>query len=132
MRRPELVAWLSQQAPTLPSDAVTTLGRTARQPSTWDPTKVAEILDVSPSRRGSEPESAAPTATAPVLPPPPAEPAPAVSVVSWRRYGHDRTYVNDAATGARLGWRDNKTGEIHVEDGIDTAAVSAALEEHRP
>jgi hypothetical protein len=30
----------------------------------------------------------------------------------WRRYGHDRTYVAEIATGEQLGYRDNKTGDL--------------------
>lgn len=30
----------------------------------------------------------------------------------WRRYGHDRTYVSEVATGEQLGYRDNKTGDL--------------------
>lgn len=30
----------------------------------------------------------------------------------WRRYGHDRTYVTEIATGEQLGYRDNRTGDL--------------------
>lgn len=33
----------------------------------------------------------------------------------WRRYGHDRTYVCEVATGAQLGYRDNTTGDLVPE-----------------
>ena len=52
---------------------------------------------------------------------------PGVTVNRWRRYGQDRHYVNDEATGQRLGWRDNTTGAVHVDDDMDAGVVEAAL-----
>ena len=39
----------------------------------------------------------------------------------WRRYGHDRTYVETAPDGLPLGYRDNKTGDL-VPTSADTVA----------
>lgn len=39
---------------------------------------------------------------------------PSARVARWSKYGHDRLYVT-AADGARLGWRDLKTGEDHLD-----------------
>jgi hypothetical protein len=50
-----------------------------------------------------------------------------VEVVRWRRDGHDRLYVNDTTSERRLAWRDQRTGEVHVEDGADAVVVHAAL-----
>ncbi len=49
-----------------------------------------------------------------------------VRTVSWRRFGHDRTYVNDD-DGTSLGYRDEKTGEVHVTVAARAADVRAAL-----
>lgn len=48
----------------------------------------------------------------------------------WRRYGHDRLYVNldDRA----LGFRDMKTGTDHAEDGVDMTMLTALIEMHLP
>jgi hypothetical protein len=35
--------------------------------------------------------------------------------------------VNDPRTGKALGWRDERTGEVHVEDGVDADRVDQAL-----
>jgi hypothetical protein len=47
----------------------------------------------------------------------------------WKRYGHDRVYVNDAA-GADLGHLDRKTGLVHVRDVARGDDVRAALARH--
>jgi hypothetical protein len=36
-------------------------------------------------------------------------------------------YVCDGHTGERLGWRDERTGDVHVEDEADLARVHAGL-----
>jgi len=56
----------------------------------------------------------------------PPEPAEKLVVKSWSRYGKKRTYVNDAA-GKTLGYRDELTGEVHVEDAKDLERVRGAL-----
>ncbi len=43
---------------------------------------------------------------------------------TWRKYGHDRTYLADA-TDTRLGWIDNKTGQLTVEVEAHRAALEA-------
>lgn len=43
----------------------------------------------------------------------------------WRRYGHDRTYVSDETTGASLGYRDNRTGELVPEAPATLAELTA-------
>jgi hypothetical protein len=43
----------------------------------------------------------------------------------WRRYGHDRTYVADGE--ATLGYRDERTGVVHVMVAGRDAEVRAAL-----
>jgi hypothetical protein len=111
--RREVVRWLRAQATTLAPEQLALLVRKARHPSTWDPTKTDAILDVVPTSLPAEPE----------------DPPSHTTVVRWRRYGHDRTYVNDAATGQRLGWRDEKVGEVHVEHVQHAARVHAALAE---
>jgi hypothetical protein len=105
--RRRLRAWLQGLRPALARSTVSSLAAKARHPSTWDPSKVAEVLDVVP-------------------PPAPEVPA-TITVTPWRRYGHDRLYVNDEATGRRLGWRNNKTGDVIVEEAADPALVAAAL-----
>jgi hypothetical protein len=49
-----------------------------------------------------------------------------VTTRHWRRYGHDRTYVADGE--ATLGYRDEKTGEVHVTVPGRDAEVRAALD----
>jgi very-short-patch-repair endonuclease len=49
-----------------------------------------------------------------------------VKVVAWQRYGHRRTYVNDD-DGTTLGYRDEKTGEVHVSVDARAADVRRAL-----
>jgi hypothetical protein len=113
--RRDVLRWLRSQVATLAPELLAMLVRKARHPSTWDPTKTDEILDVVPTPIAAEPEKTSAADT---------------TVVRWRRYGHDRTYVNDAATGQRLGWRDEKTREVHIEDEQDAARVRAALVAH--
>jgi hypothetical protein len=100
-----LRGWLTSRTVVLVAEEVESLARIARTPSTWDPSKIHGVIDRTP--------------------PPP---APDVTVTRWRRYGHDRSYVNDAQTGKRLGWRDERTGELHVEPGADADRVRSALE----
>lgn len=45
---------------------------------------------------------------------------------SWSRYGKKRTYVNDAQ-GKKLGYRDEITGRVFVEDPKDVGRVRGAL-----
>lgn len=112
--RRHIVHWLRSQSTTLTAEQSSLLRRKARHPSTWDPSKTNEILDVMPSppRSAAPDESVAPLGT---------------TVVRWRRYGHDRSYVNDDATGRRLGWRNEKTGQVHVDDEQAATRVHAAL-----
>lgn len=49
-----------------------------------------------------------------------------VSLVAWNRYGHKRTYVNED-DGTSLGYRDEKTGEIHVTVEARADEVHRAL-----
>ena len=42
-------------------------------------------------------------------------PDPGTRVVRWRRYGHDRLYVN-ATDGQQLGWHDLTKGQTHVTE----------------
>lgn len=51
-------------------------------------------------------------------------------VKRWRRYGHDRLYVNDA-DGTRVGWVDLRTGETVIEAEEQREAVEAAVHEYR-
>lgn len=44
----------------------------------------------------------------------------------WKRWGHDRVYVNDPA-GDKVGYLDRKTGRVHVYDEALRADVMAAL-----
>lgn len=104
--RRDLCGWLKRRSRVLGPDAARQLADAVRRPSTWDPSKVPMILD---------------------RPPPPPATARRVEVVEWRRYGHHRRYVNDVETGQGLGWRDERTGRVHVEDGIDPSLVREAL-----
>jgi hypothetical protein len=52
----------------------------------------------------------------------------ALVVRPWKRYGKDRSYVG-TASGSTLGYRDNETGLVHVEDEAFRPAVLAALGE---
>lgn len=45
---------------------------------------------------------------------------------AWSRYGKKRTYVNDAH-GKTLGYRDEMTGQVSVEDPKDEGRVREAL-----
>lgn len=47
-------------------------------------------------------------------------------VGAWSRYGKKRTYVN-TAEGKTLGWRDELTGEVHVQDARDLESMRGAL-----
>ena len=44
----------------------------------------------------------------------------------WSKYGHDRLYVT-TADGAKIGWRDQKTGESHLDDVAFTGAFDQAI-----
>ena len=44
----------------------------------------------------------------------------------WRKYGHDRLYVTTAG-GAKIGWRDQKTGESHLDDVAFQQAFDRAI-----
>lgn len=46
----------------------------------------------------------------------------------WKRYGKDRSYVG-TASGSTLGYRDNETGLVHVDDEAFRPSVLAALGE---
>ena len=48
---------------------------------------------------------------------------------TWRKYGHDRTYLTDA-TDTRLGWIDNKSGRLTVEVEAHRAALEAWITAH--
>lgn len=114
--RRDVVRWLRSKPTMLAPEQISMLVRKARHPSTWDPSKTNEILDVVP----------APTSPEPQVPLSISD----TTVVRWRRHGHDRTYVNDAATRKRLGWRDEKTGEVHVGDEQVAARVHESLAAH--
>jgi hypothetical protein len=51
---------------------------------------------------------------------------PSIRVVRWRRYGHDRLYVN-TEDGQQLGWHDLTTSQTHVTEPPRTAAVHGAV-----
>lgn len=57
--------------------------------------------------------------------------APALEVVRWKRYGHDRLYVN-TSDGRRVGWVDMKTGEPTLEIDELRHAFDLVVEEHLP
>ena len=44
----------------------------------------------------------------------------------WRAYGHDRLYVKLAATNARIGWIDLKTGVATLESAIHDGELLTA------
>lgn len=46
--------------------------------------------------------------------------------VRWKRYGHDRTYLK-TSDGAELGWLDNKSGEVTVDDEQHRATINTWL-----
>lgn len=48
---------------------------------------------------------------------------------AWKRWGHDRVYVNDAS-GERVGYLDRKTGDVQVDDESLRGDVLAALARH--
>jgi len=52
-----------------------------------------------------------------------------MTVVRWRRYGHDRLYVN-GADGQRIGWADLRERRIEAEAGVDPRMVEAAVHAH--
>ncbi len=142
VHRRSLLRWLRSQPARLSEEQVRLLTFKVRRPATWDPSRAAVVLDrpmPKVPRPVAGPSVAAPTL--PVPPPPSAAIAPATphavpspppvdpdaDLVRWRRYGHDRLYVNCAATGQRLGWRDEKTGEVHVETADLASRVQRAL-----
>ncbi len=96
--------WLLRLPATLTPAQVAILTNACRRPSTWDPTKVAVVLDRVPA---AEP------------PPPPAD----VVLAPWTRYGLHRLYARCARTQQRLGWRDEVTGAVHVEPDLTPADV---------
>ncbi|MEV7175993.1 nuclease-related domain-containing protein [Kitasatospora sp. NPDC093679] len=49
------------------------------------------------------------------------------TVRRWRRYGHDRLYVNRQGAEQTVGWYDFATGRIEVPDERDRAAVVRVL-----
>jgi hypothetical protein len=49
-----------------------------------------------------------------------------LTVTPWKRYGHERSYVGRVGEPS-LGYLDQKTGEVHVENEADRAAVLEAL-----
>ena len=53
-------------------------------------------------------------------------PDPGIRVVRWRRYGHDRLYVN-AADGQQLGWHDLTKGHTHVTEPSRRTEVHQAV-----
>lgn len=57
-------------------------------------------------------------------PPPPAE---ELMLKTWSRYGKKRTYVNDLQ-GKTLGYRDELTGQVFVEDPKDVGRVREAVQ----
>lgn len=52
-----------------------------------------------------------------------------LQVSPWKRYGHDRLYVN-GSEGEKLGWFDRRTGQLHLVAEKHRAAVLEALEPH--
>lgn len=57
--------------------------------------------------------------------------APALEVVAWKRYGHDRLYVN-TSDGRRVGWIDRKSGEATLELDEHREAFEATVRTHVP
>ena len=55
----------------------------------------------------------------------------ALEVVAWKRYGHDRLYVN-SSDGRRVGWIDRKTGEATLELEELRDAFEATVLAHVP
>jgi hypothetical protein len=53
-----------------------------------------------------------------------------IVATTWRKYGHDRTYLSDPV-GHRLGWLDNRTGELTVEAEEHRAALTEWSATHR-
>ena len=51
-----------------------------------------------------------------------------VSVVAWKKFGHDRLYVNDEL-GERIGWFDVKAGTAVLEQVSRRVEFEAALHE---
>lgn len=52
---------------------------------------------------------------------------PGVVVNEWRRYEHDRLYVNDADTGEKVAFYDRKTGKLKLVDETRETEVLNAL-----
>lgn len=61
---------------------------------------------------------------------PPPESAAGLSVTRWRKYGHDRLYVQ-TADGSRLGYWDNKAGTAVLVDQANREAFETALSVYR-
>jgi hypothetical protein len=91
-----------------------------KRPATLDRSVVRELMFVAGRRSVWNPSLA---------PRPPA--AALLSVKKWTRGRFKRLYVNDS-TGKGLGYRDELTGKIHVEDPKDLERVTKALEAAQP
>lgn len=93
------------------------LERAARTPSTWGVGDPRSRQAAPPTGRRVDRS-----------PPPPRDPIPpdSLAVTRWRRFGHDRFYVN-TQDGKTLGYRDAHTGEIHVEDERNRSIVKKRL-----
>ena len=112
----------------LPFGEVLEIERAARSAATWQPQP-----RTSPTAR-SGPARPAP-APVPAAPPPaktsPADPVDGLTVNRWRRFGHDRLYVNTVA-GESLGYLDVATGTVHVTDETNRRIVEARVASERP
>jgi hypothetical protein len=131
--RRHLVRWLQGLPGVLTPAQVQLVNRKLRHPHTWNPPKDAPAAETAAADPAEVPLDRPP---APLIPPPPAdlalpappEPTPVdVRVAEWKRYGHHRLYVTCSVTDQRLGWRDEKTGEVHVEAAEHAARLRAAL-----
>lgn len=109
----QLQSWFtSMRDRNLSPAGLMTLQTAARSPSTW------------PTPRPAAPPPREPATTA--APAPVASPAePTFSTRPWRRFGHDRLYVN--LGDETLGYLDNQTGTIHVEREQDRTLVESFL-----
>ena len=57
--------------------------------------------------------------------------APALEIVPWKRYGHDRLYVN-TSDGRRVGWIDRKSGAVTLEIEELREVFEATVRAHVP
>lgn len=115
----ELIPWFTSMPPTLAGAELKAVRRAVRHESTWD-SRVAppRVVDFVPAHQKGQP---APT---------PAPTAPEFTFTPWRRYGRRRLYIKDAS-GTQLGYYDEVSKELQLDDSSMTETIAASLRQDR-